>query len=311
MCISSAHNPKGTAAAMKKAVINGIIASRPWTFTAAVIPVVLSTAILRKTLDISLVSKEFATASIVPILVQAAANLLNSFLDHKAGVDKKETAGDRAIVDGLISPENAVRVSTACYVLAFLLSAPYLLQYTNTISCIFLCGILLSIFYTANPISLKYICLGDIAIFLAFGPLLMQYTAILLTGAVQPSLNLYTIPVGLLTEAILHANNIRDIKGDLKAGITTLACTIGFERARQLYVVFVYGAYVISLVMAFTHDWGCAFVILSFPLAYKNVMDIEPNPQKMKDMDARTAEMHLFFGLLLIGGISVSSAFQN
>jgi 1,4-dihydroxy-2-naphthoate octaprenyltransferase len=83
---------------------------------------------------------------------------------------------------------------------------------------IFSSGILLAFFYTADPIGLKYHALGDITIFLCFGPLLMECTSLLLTGSLYAPLLIYSFPIGLLTEAILHANNARDIKADAAAG---------------------------------------------------------------------------------------------
>ena len=45
----------------------------------------------------------------------------------------------------------------------------------------------------------------------------------------------FSLPVGLLTEAILHANNARDIDIDLRAGAKTLANTIGFAASLSLF----------------------------------------------------------------------------
>jgi 1,4-dihydroxy-2-naphthoate octaprenyltransferase len=94
-----------------------------------------------------------------------------------------------------------------------------------------LLGGALTVFYTADPLSLKCLGklvtdvvadpgtgLGDVVIFLCFGPLLMQGCAIVLVGETSHTIFLYSIVWGLLTENILHANNTRDIETDKKAG---------------------------------------------------------------------------------------------
>uniref|UniRef100_A0A7S4DAV0 1,4-dihydroxy-2-naphthoate octaprenyltransferase n=1 Tax=Heterosigma akashiwo TaxID=2829 RepID=A0A7S4DAV0_HETAK len=287
-------------------IAGGIIAARPWSWTAAVVPIILTGVLLKKESGISLLSYDFGAALAIGVLVQAAANLTNSYLDWKKGVDKKETAGDRAIVDGLITPVNAILVSIICYGISILLAFPYLVKHGASVKWIFAAGMLLSFFYTANPFSLKYLCLGDVAIFLAFGPLLMGFTSVLLAGDLRTSVLPYTLPVGLLTEAILHANNMRDIKSDTRAGIYTLASVVGFGPAKVLYAFMVFGAFLVALAMAVTHSLGCALVLPALPLGVRNIADLQPHSPKMKNMDERTAQLHLLYGALLIAGVAGS-----
>ena len=47
---------------------------------------------------------------------------------------------------------------------------------------------------------------------------------------------LLSIPIGLLSAAILVVNNVRDIDTDRRAGKRTLAVRMGRERSRSLYV---------------------------------------------------------------------------
>ena len=94
-------------------------------------------------------------------------------------------------------------LSLAFYTVAIASIWPYLIDSDSDIlRKVFGAGIALSFFYTAIPIGLKYRALGDITIFLCFGPLLMQCCSILFTGSTSPSLYMYSIPIGLYTEAI-------------------------------------------------------------------------------------------------------------
>lgn len=140
---------------------------------------------------------------------------------------------------------------------------------------------------------------------MCFGPLLMQCTSILLTGKTDDILYIYSIPIGLLTEGILHANNARDIKADTKIGAYTLASLIGIEYSYIFYILLFVGSYVTSIVISLLYHWGCIATLLTLPLTYSLI-------KKFKDRDLlilpeETAQMHLPFGLLLLFGILVTN----
>ena len=247
-----------------------LVATRPWSFTAAVVPILVTTAVLHA----NFLSIEFAQAMIMGISVQAAANLTNTYFDFVNGVDNKDNAlegtGEKTLVQRKVSTHGLVSLAIALYITAVLSIFPLLMRCWPTLVT-FVCGTLLSMFYTAAPIGLKYIALGDVTIFLCFGPLLMQCTSLVLTGELHDQLYMYSIPIGLLTEGILHANNARDIKSDSLAGASTLATIIGFKNSYYLYVALLICAYMSAIYIAFFHHIGCALTMLTIPLA----MDLE------------------------------------
>ena len=83
----------------------------------------------------------------------------------------------------------------------------------------------MTIFYTFNIFSIKYLGrgFGEMAIFLCFGPLLMEGVSVILTGDYDFDIFIMSLPIGLSAVNILHANNVRDLKTDLNSGIKTLA----------------------------------------------------------------------------------------
>jgi hypothetical protein len=129
-------------------------------------------------------------------------------------------------------------------------------------------GFLLAIFYSADPLALKYVGLGDATIFATFGPLLMLGVSGVVTGAPLTLAQLYaaalgsggwaalgahgpvlamSLPIGLLTVNILHANNVRDIPLDKEAGAHTLAQVLGVEGSQSLYYANFGAAYASAL----------------------------------------------------------------
>jgi 1,4-dihydroxy-2-naphthoate octaprenyltransferase len=276
-----------------------IIATRPWSFTAAIIPVLVTTAATNS----SFLSDGFIRALVMGVAVQAGANLTNTYFDFLNGVDTKHTpTGEKTLVERKISTTGALVVSLLCYVIGVSAVLPVFLERMDTQALVILAvGILLAFFYTANPVGLKYKALGDVTIFLTFGPLLMQCTSLLVSGKMDSNLYVYAAPVGLLTEAILHANNARDIKNDSQAGALTLAIILGFEWSYYFYVLLIVGAYASVVWISLFQHWGCAASFLTLPLAMALLNDFKG--EKMLNLAEDTAKAHLPFGVLMVLGI--------
>jgi 1,4-dihydroxy-2-naphthoate octaprenyltransferase len=94
---------------------------------------------------------------------------------------------------------------------------------------------------------------------------------------------------------------------------------IGFEWSYRLYVLMLLGAYVSGLFIAAVQHWGCCSVLLSAPLAvqiareFRAKVDSMTSPfakrkstlhgQKMMEITEKTAQLHLFYGALLLLGV--------
>ena len=70
-----------------------------------------------------------------------------------------------------------------------------------------------------------------------FGPLLMGWVAVTLVGSIDVPVLVYSAPIGLLTENILHANNARDVENDARAGAKTLAQALGRDGSYYFYIL--------------------------------------------------------------------------
>jgi 1,4-dihydroxy-2-naphthoate octaprenyltransferase len=168
-------------------------------------------------------------------------------------------------------------------------------------------GTCLAFFYTAPPLRLKYFALGDIAIFLAFGPLLCYCSLLLVSDRVAHTMWAQvfasTIPCACICECILHANNSRDIGEDRKAGLITLATLLGFDQSRRLYIALISIAYLTVVVSGLLQaKWSLLLVLASAPLARKVVGRFCRDMNVMADLPKQTAKLHMAFGLLLILG---------
>jgi 1,4-dihydroxy-2-naphthoate octaprenyltransferase len=174
-----------------------------------------------------------------------------------------------------------------------------------------LIGVFGGFFYTARPLGYKYRALGDLGIFLLFGPLMVLGAFFVQAGTFSWLPLIAALPVGFLVTAILHANNLRDIPFDGRAGIKTLAMVAGSRGSRVIYATLLVGAYV--AVVAFSVlglvPMLALAALLSAPIAVRNLRLImrASSPGEMAMADVMTAQLHMAFGVLLTLGVAVGS----
>ncbi|CAM9863644.1 unnamed protein product [Scytosiphon promiscuus] len=304
------RNVKAKAAALpsKPTTVKGMLtATRPWSWTAGVIPVLLTGALLHRMEGVAMEKAGLGNALIMVITLQASGNLVNSYIDHNYGVDTVETAGDRTIVDAHVSPRGALVLAGLMLFAAVAAVAPTAARLRSNgtdaareLQATFWVGVGMVYSYTCWPFRLKYRGLGDITVFLLFGPMLMQVAALLICGRSQHWVLPFGVPAALLCEAILHANNMRDIEQDRSAGISTLASTIGFRASQVLYFCLLGLAYVVAGGLAAVRYKGSALAFLTLPLAISALKDCRPDT--IRDLDEKTAKLHLLFGVLMTVG---------
>lgn len=276
-----------------------LTATRPWSFTAAGVPILITAKLEGK-----LTCWDTARLLAMGILVQTAGNLVNSYFDYVKEIDTKEAAGDTTIVDGHIDVSACLPISAACIGGATLLTAQAGYLANATFRNTFLCGVGLSVFYTAPPFYLKYHLLGDLTIIASFGPVLMQACAAALTGSVDAQLYAYCVPISLLTEGILWANNARDIEADSKAGISTFCSNIGFAASKKVYSAMIYGAYAAcALIAATRRQPGLLLPFLTLPGAIDTCNKFKEGKAEMQEGSERCAQVHLPFGLMMLAGL--------
>jgi 1,4-dihydroxy-2-naphthoate octaprenyltransferase len=263
--------------------------------------VLLTSCLLHKQMGVPLLGSSFWQAMVMALCVQASANLVNSIFDFHYGVDNAKTTGDRCLVDKQVTSAEASVLAGLLFAVGVTAVADRLAQ---EFLCFFIAGSVLAFCYTVLPLGLKYRALGDITIFVCFGPLLMQATALLMSGSLQLWILPYSVPHALLTEAILHANNTRDMKEDAQCGIVTIPILLGFERSKILYFAMVCGAYAWALWLSLQHV-GAALVLLSAPIAWQVLSKFNRGPS-MHEMDAETAKLHLAFCMLMNIGLAVA-----
>lgn len=172
------------------------------------------------------------------LLAHAANNMVNDLFDVLGGVDTKDYHRAQyalhPILDGLISKKGLIGAILICNVLDLLI-ALYLTKVAGwPVMAFAITGLALSVFYVAPPFKLKHRGLGEPAIFLIWGPLMIGGTYYTLTYALPWGMVAATLPYGLAVTAVLMGKHLDKAEKDRAKGVHTLPVILGDQGSRTL-----------------------------------------------------------------------------
>ena len=297
---------------MKHSLKDWILATRPWSFPASAMPVMVTVAWLwSRGFDVNWAFALWALVNI--IFVHAAGNVWSDIADYKSGVDAKDTFGVRLLVDGQFTPEEFRRLSLTLNIIAIIGGLLLVWLTGPTLLYIGAAGILLSLCYPR----LKYAALGDVVIILCYSLLPMSGTSFIVSGTIHWNVLWLALPVGLITVAILHANNVRDIETDQRAKIHTFPMLTGRRFGTWLYAfeVLLPFFWLLGLMIARVEPWWLGTAFLAMPVAVKNARTIlayeRGGKESYANLDELTAKLQLMFSFLLILGLALNKLTIN
>ena len=284
-----------------KTLKDWIVATRPWSFTASALSVIAALAYLNWSVgSIDWANGWWAVGAI--ILFHAAGNTWSDWHDFRRGVDAADTHGVKTITSGLFSPKAIRNLSLGLFAAAVVAGFGLLFRTGWTLLWFGFGGLLCALCYPP----LKYRALGDVVILLAYGLLPALGTSYVATGAIHWPVLWVAFPVSLLVDAILHANNTRDMRTDRRAGTRTLAHGLGVKGSVILYVleITIPFAWVLLLVpFGIFPAWSLASIGL-LPLALRNSRMMrgfngEQDADAIASLDQLSAQLQLLFCLIM------------
>jgi len=275
--------------------------------TATLAPQFVALAVIRGFLGLELPGYTVTFMLLLSLLaVQVTANLVNSYKDFERGFDTKETAGDRTLVDNLVSPRmlKALAVFSLVWWLAFLVWSVVATGLHPLVLSLAMLGTCLAIGYTAGP-ALKYLGLGDIAVFICFGPGVVAYSCVVLVGTFHWPVVDFVVPVTLYVIATLHANNYRDMDEDSRAGAKTVAIRLGPRASRVYYYCLLAGAH--GGALAAGRHYGCSGAVATLAVLPHSIwLCVRINRRDtLRTQDEETAKSTMLFGVALALGILI------
>ena len=223
-------------------------------------------------------------------LAHGANNFLNDFTDFSRGIDKdnyfRTLYGVHPLVQGFWTKRQQMTWFLVSGVLAFA-SGIFALWYTHfspVVIGLFAFGAVVLLFYTW-PI--KYIALGELCIFLIWGPILVAGVYIVLAkGWTSNAWNvaLAGIPFGLSVLSINLGKHIDKSEADRKKGVHTLPVVIGEKAARYLDIGVFVIMYLLILYLIFVPRFFTPVMLIVFlawrRLLYAVLVLTKPRPQE-------------------------------
>ncbi|MCK6577786.1 MAG: 1,4-dihydroxy-2-naphthoate octaprenyltransferase [Anaerolineae bacterium] len=288
-------------------------AARPRTLTATYVPLGVAAALAIQNGVFDLL--RFVLSLIAALLLQVAANLINEYFDYRRGAEELKQAGQGMVLKrGVMTPREVLIGAVVTVVAGSLIGLFLLTQSGPLLLWIGLAGVLVVVSYTAGPFPLAYKGLGEIAVFIFMGPLMVLGAYYVMARQFSAAPLVVGIPIGFMVAAIMLANNIRDLDADRAVKKNTLAVRLGDTGARQIYFVLVVsaymtvGAFVVSELMPIT----TLAVLLTVPEARRLVyiFGTSRNQQTLHQAMGRTARLHGVFGLWMVIGWGAWLAFQ-
>ncbi len=295
---------------MSRTLTDWIIASRPWSFTASLIPVIAISAYFFYANE---GEGDWINAFLaLPMLtcMQAAGNLIGDYFDHKKGVDLPGSLnGVRHIQSGKFTPTEIFWYGISALAVAAVLGLIILWRSDWSYIWLGAVGLAMTGFYPW----LKYHAMGDLDVLFGYALLPALGISCVVTGEYHWEALLLSLPFGTLTVAILHANNTRDILNDSRSGIQTMCISLGGRVSQWVYLVEILLAYVLVVVYVILGMFPL-YALLTFitlPLAIRNIrtmMKAEPLAEApIGSLDQQTAQNQLLFGLILTIAFIVSA----
>ncbi|MDY6951888.1 MAG: 1,4-dihydroxy-2-naphthoate octaprenyltransferase [Thermodesulfobacteriota bacterium] len=275
--------------------------------TGSLIPVILAGAF-------SYLHGSFQVLPLIIIMIgvgslQVAANLINDYYDDP-GTDRINlhptpfSGGSRVIQDNLMEAKTVWAMAMGFFVLGTACGVWLALTGRPFVVVIGLMGFLAGYLYSAAPISFMSRGLGEMTIFMAFGPLITWGTYYVMTGLLTWQAFALGIPLGFLITAVIWINQFPDCEADRKAGKRNWVVRLGRHRSRLIYHILMLGPYAVVLywVLAGKGSWLYLAVLLTMPLALKAIKILNRHYRTYEEIipaQALTIQTHLALGVVM------------
>ncbi len=184
----------------------------------------------------------------VAVFLQLGVNFSNDYSDGVRGTDEFRVGPQRLTGSGAVEPRKVLRVALVFFALAAV-SGLLIVVLTSQwwLLLIGALAILAAWYYTGGKDPYGYAGLGELSVFIFFGPVATLGTSFAQTLVFQPDAVMAGIGLGSIAAAVLVTNNIRDIETDRQAGKRTLAVFMGSKASKSLYLFLIWLPMIITL----------------------------------------------------------------
>ena len=253
--------------------------ARPISLPQSLLPALTAVALSYGGIEFSWIA---AIASVIGVVfLHFALNLLDDWFDYKVGSAEARTKvanegfRGRMIKYPYLTSGEATHSQLLGAVMAFLLVAASMGAVVIAIRGWEIlwwvaAGLIIGVSYSGGPLKLGFRGLGELVIFLMFGPLLVTGVYYAITGAMDWKMGCLSIAIGLLVTNIVYSHSVLDSVPDAKMGKKTMAHLMGSAKGQIAFSAFLntvpYLIVVAGVVMGQMHPAYLA-VLLVLPVS--------------------------------------------
>ncbi len=275
---------------------------RPKTLTAAIIPVLVATALV-KAQGGEILPWVSVCALLSALMIQIGTNFINDAIDFDKGADTETRLGpERATQKGWLSRQQVMALGFASFAIALILGVPLVLEGGWPIVAVGLASLAMGYAYTGGPFPLAYVGLGDLFVVIFFGLVAVGGVFFLHTKAYPWPAVVAGLQIGLLATVLIAINNLRDLDQDRLVSKKTLAVRLGPRLGRLEVLGLVVAAYGLHFYWwSEGQTWAFWLPWLALPLAVKVVWTLLRTgaSREYNRLLAQASFVHMLFGVLL------------
>ncbi len=281
-----------------------ILAARPKTLTAALIPVVCASALAYA--DGLFSALPALLCCLFAAFMQIAANFINDLYDFLRGTDRTDRLGpERACAQGWISPRAmgcgiAVTLAVACAIGCILLLYGHWILIVIGAACV-----VFAFLYTTL---LSYMGCGDVLVWVFFGFVPVCGTYYVQALQLTPSVWWLAAACGLVTDTLLVLNNYRDREQDALSGKRTIVVFLGERFGSLFYLVQGFLGYGCAAMLALEGHTAAALLpalyLIPHVLTWRKMVRIHKGRQ-LNVILGETSRNMLLFALLCTLALTV------
>src|SRR3954452_18616428 len=207
-------------------------------------------------------------ALVVALALQVAVNYANDYSDGKRGTDTDRVGPMRLVGSGAAAPRSVLVAALLAFAVAGIAGLGLAALSSWWLVAVGAVCIAAAWTYTGGPLPYGYRALGELFVFVFFGPVAVVGTTFVQTRTLPGLAFAVSVPIGLLIVAILVVNNLRDIDGDALVGKRTLAVLLGEQGTRWAFAGLFAVALLVVLAVGVTRPW-VLLGLLAAPLGFR------------------------------------------
>jgi len=285
-------------------------------FTATIIPTVFGAAFAWH--ESSLFDTPLFLLTLLGVLcLHAGTNIVNDYFDYKSGTDRINknrspfNGGSPFVVGGILTPKQVYRAAMALFATGAIIGIILALSTSLLIIPLGVIGIGFGYCYTAPKVHLAARGVGEIAVGLGFGPLIVAGTYLVMTGELTWLPFIAGLPIGLLIGLVLFINEFPDAEADGEVGKSHWVVRMGLAKAATWYTGLMTLTFVTIVLLWASGIYPAMALIGLLPAliaarAISTTMRNHNQFDKLINAQAKTVQIHALVGTLLTIGLVAS-----